>query len=55
MSNQVLVGGGYLPGEKGSYAIYRTFGHYSLYINGEFWSSGDSYREIEDELEEWGK
>lgn len=34
------------------YKIYHVTGHYELYINGEFWSSGDSYREIKDELEE---
>ena len=34
------------------YIIYKVCGHYELYINEEFWCSGESYREIDDELNE---
>ena len=34
-----------------SYEIYKRLEHYELYIDGEFWSSGDNLREIEEELE----
>lgn len=53
MNRREFIGGGYLPRGKGSYSIYRVMGHYYLYIDGEFWSSGDSLREVEDEIENW--
>ena len=34
------------------YIIYKVYDHYELYINGEFWCSGESYREVDDELNE---
>lgn len=34
-----------------SYEIYRRLDHYELYIDGEFWCSGDNLREIDEELE----
>ena len=34
------------------YIIYKVYDHYELYINGEFWCSGENYREIDDELNE---
>lgn len=33
------------------YEIYKRLEHYELYIDGEFWSSGDNLREIDEELE----
>lgn len=33
------------------YKVYKVLDHYELHINGEFWSSGDSIREVHDELE----
>ena len=33
-----------------TYIIYAVRGHYELYIAGNFWSSDDSRREIEEEL-----
>ena len=38
-----------------SYTIYKERDCYALYINGEFYCSGDSRREIEDELDEYLK
>lgn len=34
-----------------TYEIYKRLEHYELYIDGEFWASGDSFREVEEELE----
>lgn len=34
-----------------TYEVYKRMEHYELYIDGEFWSSGDNLREIEEELE----
>ena len=33
------------------YKVYQVLDHYELYIDGDFWSSGDNVREIHDELE----
>lgn len=39
-------------GFKGhTYEVYKRMEHYELYIDGEFWSSGENLREIEEELE----
>lgn len=34
-----------------TYEVYKRMEHYELYIDGEFWSSGDNLRGIEEELE----
>lgn len=34
-----------------TYKVYRQLGHYELYIDDEFWSTGDSIKEIKEELE----
>lgn len=46
---KMLIGRGQFKGH--SYEIYRQMEHYELYIDGEFWSSGDNMREIDEELE----
>ena len=38
-----------------SYVIYKRAEHYELYVDRQFWSSGDSLREIEDELSDISK
>ena len=51
MRKQIVERGGQLHG-RFSWEVYKVMEHYELYVNGEFWSSGDSRREIEEELEE---
>lgn len=38
-----------------TYEVYKRLEHYELYIDGEFWSSGDSREEIEEELNAYFK
>lgn len=38
-----------------TYEIYKRLEHYELYVDGEFWSSGDSRKEIDEELETYFK
>ena len=47
---KTLIERGHYKGH--SYEVYKRLEHYELYIDGEFWSSGDSLREIEEELED---
>ena len=37
------------------YAIVKDREHYELWIDGKFYCSGDTLKEIEDELEKMGK
>ena len=50
MKKQIVERGGQLYG-RFSWEVYKVMEHYELYVNGEFWSSGDNRREIEEELE----
>lgn len=55
MWRRTEINQGYINGMgqyRGSYfQVFTVGGHYELFIDGNFWSSGDSRREIEDELE----
>ena len=33
------------------FRVFQVMEHYELHVDGEFWSSGDNRREIEDELD----
>lgn len=43
-----------LVDQGSNWELFKVMEHYELWINGEFWSSGDSRRECYDELEKAG-
>lgn len=43
-----------LVGQGSNWELFKVMEHYELYINGEFWCSGDSRRECYGELEKAG-
>lgn len=53
MKNTIIYG--HFNNMSDFYIVCKEFNHYTLYINGEFFCSGDSCREIEDELDEYLK
>lgn len=53
MKNTIIYG--HFNNMSDFYIVYKEFNHYTLYINGNFFCTGDSRREIEDKLDEYLK